>query len=279
LKNVDLEQNISLPEDLLVFYHPKTLTEISSLRAYLLKREQENQLDHTDRWIRMVALNRLTGHSPGFFSVYTMPPNQAVSLKSQQRINTRRQQTPPYRNISELILRKTTQLLTDCEIKSVAKLNAAATQAKFGIADATQLKDLPDNSVDLIITSPPFLDVVNYATDIWLRCWFCGIEAHQLNITTPGKLSDWENFISKVFIQLKRILKPGAHIAIEIGEVRKGSLKLDEIVAPLGTKSGLTLEAFYINDQNFTKTAHCWGVANQKIGTNTNRIIIFKKEE
>jgi DNA modification methylase len=279
LKDIDLEENTSLPEDLLVFYHPKTLTEILSLRAYLLKKEQENQLDHTDRWIRMVALNRLTGHSPGFFSVYTMPPNQAVSIKSQQRINSRRQQTPPYRNISELILRKTRQLLTDCEIKSVTKLNAAATHAKFSIANATQLNELPDNSVDLIITSPPFLDVVNYATDNWLRCWFCGIEAHQLNITTPGKLSDWENFISKVFIQLKRILKPSGRIAIEIGEVRKGSLKLDEIVAPLGTKNGLILEAFYINDQNFTKTAHCWGVANQKIGTNTNRIIIFKKEE
>ena len=35
----------------------------------------------------MIALNRLTGHSPGFFSVYTLPPNQAVSVKAQKRIN------------------------------------------------------------------------------------------------------------------------------------------------------------------------------------------------
>jgi hypothetical protein len=35
----------------------------------------------------MVAVNRLTGHSPGFFSVYTLPPNQAVSVKAQQKIN------------------------------------------------------------------------------------------------------------------------------------------------------------------------------------------------
>ena len=33
------------------------------------------------RWVRMVAVNRLTGHSPGFFSVYTLPPNQAVSVQ------------------------------------------------------------------------------------------------------------------------------------------------------------------------------------------------------
>ena len=35
----------------------------------------------------MIALNRLTGHSPGFFSVYTLPPNQAVSVKAQRKIN------------------------------------------------------------------------------------------------------------------------------------------------------------------------------------------------
>ena len=43
--------------------------------------------DNIDRWIRMVATNRLTGHSPGFFSVYTLPPNQAASQNSQIKIN------------------------------------------------------------------------------------------------------------------------------------------------------------------------------------------------
>jgi hypothetical protein len=32
-----------------------------------------------------------------------------------------------------------------------------------------------------------------------------------------------------------------------------------------------------INDQKFTKTANCWGVANMSKGTNTNRIILFRK--
>ena len=36
----------------------------------------------------MVAINRLTGHSAGFFSGYTLPPNQAASQKS-NRINER----------------------------------------------------------------------------------------------------------------------------------------------------------------------------------------------
>jgi hypothetical protein len=77
-------------DHLLVFYHPATLREICALRHYFIQRADDGRLDEVDAWIRMVATNRLTGHSPGFFSVYTLPPNQAVSLQSQQRINTKR---------------------------------------------------------------------------------------------------------------------------------------------------------------------------------------------
>ena len=58
-----------MPEDLLVFYHPETLRQISALRKHLLERDRTGTLTSVDRWIRMVAVNRLTGHSTGFFSV------------------------------------------------------------------------------------------------------------------------------------------------------------------------------------------------------------------
>lgn len=70
-------------EDLLAFYHPQTLEKITALRDYLLRRKAENQLDIVDSWIRLVALSRLSGHSEGFFSVRSMPPNQAVSIRRQ----------------------------------------------------------------------------------------------------------------------------------------------------------------------------------------------------
>jgi len=53
----------------------------------------------------MVATNRLTGHSSGFFSVYTLPPNQAVSPERQMRINRLRRQVPEYRDTRALILK------------------------------------------------------------------------------------------------------------------------------------------------------------------------------
>ena len=90
---------------------PKHSAEICALREYLLARDRRGTIDGIDRWIRMVAVNRLTGHSPGFFSVYTLPPNQAASAESQAKINARRKQAPPRRDVRALIAAKTRSLL------------------------------------------------------------------------------------------------------------------------------------------------------------------------
>jgi len=93
--------------ELLAFYSPRTLGHIGALRRWLMERAPLDRTpDPVDDWIRMVAINRLSGHSPGFFSVYTLPPNQAVSAQSQRKINERRGQTPPDRDLKKLILKR-----------------------------------------------------------------------------------------------------------------------------------------------------------------------------
>jgi len=48
-------------------------------------------------------------------------------------------------------------------------------------------------------------------------------------------------------------------------------------VVPLGIAAGFVCESVLINTQRFTKTAHIWGVANNAAGTNSNRIVVFRK--
>ena len=129
------------------------------------------------------------------------------------------------------------------------------------------------------MTSPPFLDVVDYAGDNWLRCWFIGVDAQSVKLTVVKKLEDWQQAMVAVFRELHRVLRPGGFVAFEVGEVRGGKLKLEHAVLPCGVAVGLRPEFVLIHEQKFTKTSHCWGQENNVKGTNTNRIVVFRKEQ
>lgn len=277
LHQIDFHSAKELPEDLLVFYHPETLKEIASLKKYLLARHESKTADSVDDWICLLALNRLTGHSPGFFSVYTLPPNQAVSVKSQRKINADHRQSPPRRHVSALILKKTRILLKDCDALRRKTLAGVAPKSMLLTQSASQTPQIPSDSVALAVTSPPFLDVVDYAGDNWLRCWFLGIDPKSVKLTVPKKLEQWQAAMTEVFRELHRVLKPGGYVAFEVGEVRAGKIRLEEAGLPCGFTAGLEPVLVLINDQKFTKTANCWGVQNNFKGTNTNRIVLFRK--
>jgi hypothetical protein len=277
LRQIDFSSADEAPEDLLVFFHPETLRQIAALKKYLLARRRNGPLDSVDDWICLVALNRLTGHSPGFFSVYTLPPNQAVSVKSQLKINADRKQVPPRRDVAKLILKKTRILLRDCDAPARSALAEAARHAVLLAHPAASTPQIASDSVSLVVTSPPFLNVVDYATDNWMRCWFLGLDAKSVKLTVPRKLADWEAAMSEVFRELLRVLKSGGHVAFEVGEVHCGMTRLEEAVLRCATAAGLEPMLVLINDQKFTKTANCWGVDNMSKGTNTNRIAVFRK--
>ena len=263
--------------DLSMFYHPDTESEIASLREYMLSKDRP--LNDVDAWIRMVATNRLTGHSPGFFSVYTLPPNQAVSRERQRTINEKRGQSPPYRDVRALILKKSRSLLKKLDKASVERLRDASERAVFLTCDAANTPDIEDAMVDLIVTSPPFLNVVQYDADNWLRCWFNGIDPDMVPVTMIGSLKGWEAFMRGCFSEFFRVVRPGGFVAFEVGEIGKGSIPLEKVIAPVGIDAGFDAVAIVINSQEFTKTSNIWGVGNMSRGTNTNRIVLLRKPE
>ena len=277
LKEIPWADGTADPHELLVFYHAETLAQITALRTYLVRRQASGAIDDVDRWIRMVAVNRLTGHSPGFFSVYTMPPNQAVSVQAQRKINARREQSPVPRDVARIIARKSASLLSDVTDETVKTLRAARREARLLTRAADAIPEVASNSIDLVVTSPPFLDVVHYANDNWLRCWFCDIDPKNVAITMSRRAADWHDAMHAVFVELVRVVRTGGFVAFEVGEVRAGTIKLEEIVLPAAAAAGFTPQLVLVNAQQFTKTANCWGVANNRRGTNTNRIVVLEK--
>jgi len=121
------------------------------------------------------------------------------------------------------------------------------------------------------------LDVVDYAGDNWLRCWFLGIDPKSVAISIKKKLEDWRAEMTRILAAAYPCMKRGGVVAFEIGEIRGGKVKLEEHAALAGRDAGYELRAILINQQEFTKTANCWGVSNNSKGTNTNRIVLMTK--
>jgi DNA modification methylase len=262
-------------DPMLIFYHLDTLKELLELKAYLNQTSDNKLVKH---WIDMVALTRLTGHSSGFFSAYTLPPNQAASIKAQKKINQKKNQRPPRRDIKKLIIKKSKTLMKDLTEEDIDNLLDSRPEMYCGDARNTKVED---ESVNLIVTSPPFLDVVDYKQDNWVRNWFMEGRTNNEGEFNPDqfkKVEDWNEFITEVFVDLKRVLKKGGKIAFEVGEVKKGKVKLEEEVVRCAYNAGLKPKMIVINQQNFTKTSNIWGVDNNSKGTNSNRIVVIGKE-
>lgn len=272
LDAIDWNTPVQVREDLLAFYHPETLRKLCVLRSHLLLSAplNDNTPNRALDWIRMVAINRLTGHSAGFFSVYSLPPNQAVSVESQIRINEKRDQTPPLRDIVSIILKKTRSLLRSGSV-------GVQEDPQLLVGSAHCLDSIQDGSVALTVTSPPFLDVVQYADDNWLRCWFAGIDSDAVEISMHRTEAAWEEMVRNVLVEQARVLRPGGHVAFEVGEVRNGKVLLEKLVWSAAEGLPFKRLGVMINQQEFTKTANCWGVGNNSKGTNTNRIVLLQK--
>ena len=267
-----------LLDDLLAFYHPITLAQLIVVKNWFTDRSSDGTFDDIDNWIRMVCINRLSGHSSGFFSVRTMPPNQAVSAKSQRQINNRNRQQPEPREVSKIVAKKSRSLLRS--VKPDTLFGQLETQPLDPIVETTEADNLfylEDSSTDLIVTSPPFLNIVDYKKDNWLRCWFVDIDPEALKISTYSSVEEWRAFIHDAFEEMCRVVREGGHIAFEVGEVRNGKVQLEEIVLQAVEGLPLVLEEVLINQQNFTKTSNLWGITNNQAGTNTNRIVLFKR--
>lgn len=271
LDEVRFPASEAFDEELNVFFHPRTLAEILGWKDWFARRILEGTFDRVDAWLRMVCCNRLTGHSPGFFSGYTLPPNQATSVTAQRRINEKRQISPEPRDTFAILHKKSRQLLADPLPPGFFE---PSVQLLTSSADHTP--EIPDSSIDLVVTSPPFLNVVDYAGDHWLRMWFTGQAVTSSELWQTSSLPLWSEKMEATLRELHRVVRPGGWIACEVGEVRRGKIRLEEQIISASLRTGLRIDSVWINEQNFTKTANCWGVDNNRKGTNTNRIVLLQ---
>src|SRR5205085_1791855 len=90
--------------------------------------------------------------------------------------------------------------------------------------------DLPfaDKSIDLIMTSPPYYDALDYARDNRLRLWFLGQrDWRDLKRRLTTSNSDYEHQMQQCLKEMYRVLKPNAFCFLIVGEVQRNGKTRD----------------------------------------------------
>lgn len=206
-------------DDIRLIFHPKTLAELCYLRRKLLASKAE-----VDHFLIGCVLGIMHGSerndgtssyaSISMPNTYSMPPNYVrrfVETNQLQRV---------HRNVFELLRTKAHRLFT-----KAAKFRTRGIVAQTDVRDLSTTKEFQGfrGRVQLALCSPPYLDVVNYAKQNWIRTWFLGIDAQNQveGLDDNLTLSSWLSFSDAVVQQLKPMLREDGVAALVIGDVAR----------------------------------------------------------
>lgn len=266
LKKIDFsKENLEGYENFKDIYHHKTYSQLMNLKSQLKDKPVDNL-------IRAIILGRLHGHSPAFFSVWTFNVI-SLSKESIKKQSQKRGIKPEFRDVVPRIIKKAETILKD-KVKEQRKSKLYEHDIKKGLP-------LKSNSVDLIVTSPPFLNVINYIDDNWLRFWFLGYDREKLRkiLIQTDSMKEYRAFIKKSMKEMFKSLKKGKYCIVEVGDVKhKGKIvNLDHLIVELANEVGFKVEKIMINHMTAPKISKAFSKKEGYAGTKTNRCVVMKK--
>lgn len=136
-------------------------------------------------------------------------------------------------------------------IQARSKLNLNIGKARFEIGDARNLP-LEDNSIDAIITSPPYSFAIDYAENDRPQLEYLGYNVSELKDEMVGlngktkkeKLANYFQDMDRVLSEMARVLKAGKYAVIIIGsnDVQTGGIRLETKVEEMALNHSFVLD-------------------------------------
>jgi hypothetical protein len=222
-----IRKEFSAPEDIRMLYHPRTLSQICFLRNRLLN----TPITHWSAeafmgagalagimhgaWRRDQSSQYLSISMPNTFSMAPEYVRTFIAEKGLKQID---------QDVFERLRDKLARLYLD-EI-----LGVDGQGHHENAVSLLNSSTVAPESVDLVVTSPPYLQVVNYGTANWIRLWLLGVDEvgrdggvgrRRLDSALDHRhtYSSYREFMSCVLAGIARVLKPNGTAAVVIGDV------------------------------------------------------------
>jgi len=203
-----------VPLEVALCYHPHTLAQLLFVRSRL------DLGDRTDRFLAAAVTGILHGKSRSYLSEL-MPNTFSMAPRYVRDFARRTAFAGSERDVFACLGEKLGRLDRDGRpaVRGIALLGDAR-DAGSRVRAALRERALPDRA-RLVVTSPPYLRVLKYGYYNWLRAWFLGFDAAEIDRTLDDahRREPYLAFLRETLAGLRPALADDAVVVMVIGDV------------------------------------------------------------
>jgi site-specific DNA-methyltransferase (adenine-specific) len=271
-----------VPAEVALAFHRRTLGQLLSIRSSL------DLADRTDRFLAAAFTGILHGKSASYLSEL-MPNTFSMAPRYVREFAARTAFASPERDAFAGLASKLDRLFRQPppSIQGIALLGDARDVAPRARA-ALRASGRPDRA-RLVVTSPPYLRVVKYGYYNWLRTWFLGFDAREIDATLDDAhhREPYLLFLRDVLAGLRPVLADDAVVVLVIGDVEtdrgrriRGGIGLAERAWQAAAEpEGYRLAGVALDDvAAVKKMTKLWGDEAGR-ATKTDRILVLGATE
>lgn len=250
-----------------MLYHQETLRQLVFLRDQLQWRRRD-----VDTFIMATLLGAAHGNSPGYLSL-DMPNTFSMSPRYIRKYVKEHGLEKPERDAFEILEQRVRRFHLKLPIKGKAYRQ-----------DARRMSRIRDESVDLLLTSPPYTRTIRYGQFNWIRLWLLGVDGKDVDrkLFCSSSIPRYLGFIGEALKEMRRVVRPEGHVVLVIGDVRdRRTGEVANLAEKVFTKhaipQGFNLVESYIDHiGDAEKVSRIWGKTHGR-ATNTERILVLDR--
>jgi site-specific DNA-methyltransferase (adenine-specific) len=203
-----------VPVEVALAFHERTFAQLLFLRDSLDLDER------VDRFLAAAIAGILHGKSPSYLSTL-MPNTFSMAPRYVRDFAKRTAFEPPDRDAFDGLDAKLSRLFRDPRPRTTGLgLLGDARDAATRAGQALRARGLPSR-VRLAVTSPPYMRTVKYGYYNWLRTWFLGFDAREIDATLDDahRRLAYLEFLQTVLVDLRSVMTDDGVVVLVIGDV------------------------------------------------------------
>ena len=153
-------------------------------------------------------------------------------------------------------------------------------KGRVKMGDALNIsKIFPKVKVDLVLTSPPYLNIFSYTRENWIRLWLLGFNKekifNEIKLDDNHSYTEYKKFIINFLYSVKKILKHNGKLVMVIGDVKNNMIFLNMWNEIKNESPFKMVEYFYDNIKQNKKSTNKNGIKAGK-ATQLDNICVFQ---